>query len=102
MGGSCSPARAGGAGSAAAGWWAMDADGANATLVVSQGAIGVSPEDLAFTYPAWQPIGGPAIVPPPWTAGDGDRRRTAGAHAVPDTDPGSRARVQLDRHRDRR
>ncbi len=43
---------AGGAGSAAAGWWAMDADGANAILLVSRAAIGVSPEDLAFTYPA--------------------------------------------------
>ena len=34
--------------------------------------------------------------------GDSHHRRTACAHAVPDTDPGPRARVQLDRHCDRR
>ena len=39
---------------------------------------------------------------PAMDAGDGDRRRTACAHAVPDADPGPRARVQLDRHGDRR
>src|SRR6185437_8049688 len=48
---------AGGAGSAAAGWWAMDADGANAILMVPRASVGVSPEDLAFTYPAMQPMG---------------------------------------------
>ena len=58
---------AGGAGSATAGWWAMDANGANAILMVSRAQVGVSPEDLAFTYPAMQSMGGPAIVPPPWT-----------------------------------
>jgi WD40 repeat protein len=58
---------AGGAGSAAAGWWTMDADGARAILMVSRAQVGVSPEELAFTYPAMQSMGGPAIVPPPWT-----------------------------------
>ena len=83
---------AGGAGSAAAGWWAMDPDGANATLVVSRASIGVSPEDLPFTYPAWQPIGGPAIVPPPWTPAEatvvGPPAPTPSPTATPDLAPG--------------
>jgi hypothetical protein len=49
------------------GWWIMDADGSNATAVLSSSAIGVSSEDLEFTSPALQPLGGLAIVPPPWT-----------------------------------
>src|SRR6185295_18247289 len=40
--------------------------GANAILMVSRAQVGVSPEDLAFTNPAMQSMGGPAIVPPPW------------------------------------
>ena len=41
----------GGAGGAP-GWWTMDADGSNATAVLSSSAIGVSNEDLEFTVPA--------------------------------------------------
>jgi Tol biopolymer transport system component len=56
----------GGAGGAP-GWWTVDADGSNATAVLSSSAIGVSNEDLEFTIPALQPLGGLAIVPAPWT-----------------------------------
>lgn len=51
----------------AAGWWTMDADGASAAMLVPAAAIGVAPDSIGFTHPAWQPIGGPAMVPPPWT-----------------------------------
>ncbi len=53
------------------GWWTMDADGANASVIVSDAAIGVAPGDSRTTAPTWQPIGGAAIVPPPWTAASG-------------------------------
>jgi hypothetical protein len=49
------------------GWWTMDADGTNPAKLVSTEAIGVAPPDLASTGPAWQPLGGSAIVPLPWT-----------------------------------
>ena len=52
---------------ASAGFWTMDADGANAAMVMSAAAIGVAPESAGFSTPAWQPLGGAAIVPPPWT-----------------------------------
>ncbi len=50
-----------------AGFWTMDADGANAAMVMSAAAIGVAPESAGFSTPAWQPLGGAAIVPLPWT-----------------------------------
>ena len=31
-------------------------------------AVGVAPAEVQFTFPTWQPIGGAAIVPPPWKA----------------------------------
>jgi Tol biopolymer transport system component len=52
---------------AAAGWWTMNADGSDPALLVSAAAIGVEPSGIDGTHPAWQPIGGSAIVPPPWT-----------------------------------
>src|SRR6185503_3190719 len=54
------------AGDAAAGWWVMGADGSNAVRVMSATAIGVAPEDISSTSPVWQPLGGAAIVSPPW------------------------------------
>ncbi|MEA2619608.1 MAG: hypothetical protein QOC97_381, partial [Chloroflexota bacterium] len=54
-----------------AGWWAMDADGTNATLLVSNKAIGVAASGLGSTRPAWRPLGGATMVPPPWTAAPG-------------------------------
>ena len=50
------------------GWWTMDADGASAAVLVTNAAIGVK-TGLEGTRPVWQPAGGSAIVPPPWTAG---------------------------------
>ena len=50
------------------GWWTMDADGTGAAVLVTTAAIGVK-ADLEETSPLWQPAGGSAIVPPPWTAG---------------------------------
>ncbi len=48
--------------------WTMDADGANAALL----APGMMSRDkydspIWTEAPAWQPIGGPSIVPAPWT-----------------------------------
>jgi Tol biopolymer transport system component len=49
------------------GWWTMDADGTGAAVLVTNAAIGVK-ANLEETRPVWQPTGGSAIVPPPWTA----------------------------------
>jgi hypothetical protein len=54
--------------SASSGWWTMDADGTNAALLVPAATIGVAAADLQGTRPTWQPAGGSALVPPPWTA----------------------------------
>jgi len=49
------------------GFWTMDADGANAAELAPGMLAG--DENPAWTQaPVWQPIGGAAIVPPPWTA----------------------------------
>jgi Tol biopolymer transport system component len=53
------------------GWWTMDPDGANAAILMSDAAVGVPPADVQFTAPTWQPMGGAAIVPPPWKAATG-------------------------------
>ena len=45
----------------APGFWTMDADGSNAARLI-QGVL-VGDERM----PVWQPIGGPPVVPPPWT-----------------------------------
>ena len=54
--------------------------------------VGVSPEDLAFTYPAMQPMGGPAIVPPPWAPATattvGPPAPTPSPTPIPDLAPG--------------
>ena len=50
------------------GWWTMDADGSNPAILMSDSAVGVPPAEVQFTFPTWQPIGGTAIVPPPWKA----------------------------------
>ena len=55
------------ASSGAGGWWTMDADGTNVAPLLSAAAIGVAPESVGYTVPAWQQIGGAAMVPPPWT-----------------------------------
>jgi Galactose oxidase, central domain/WD40-like Beta Propeller Repeat len=49
------------------GWWTMDADGTAPAQLVSAEAIGVAAAELASTRPVWQPLGGSAIVPLPWT-----------------------------------
>ena len=46
----------------APGLWTMDADGSNAARLIP----GVSGRN-EWQSPAWQPIGGPSVVPPPWT-----------------------------------
>ncbi len=55
-----------GSGPAAAGWWTMGADGSQATLLLSAAQIGVKPADVRSTEPVWQPLGGAALVAPPW------------------------------------
>jgi dipeptidyl aminopeptidase/acylaminoacyl peptidase len=51
----------------APGWWTMDADGSHQTLLMSPSAIGLPPDALQGSNPRLQPLGGPAIVAPPWT-----------------------------------
>jgi galactose oxidase-like protein/WD40 repeat protein len=55
-------------GGRAPGWWTMDSDGANEAMLVSEAVLGVDPANLQFTGPVWQPIGGAAVPPPPWSA----------------------------------
>jgi hypothetical protein len=47
-------------------FWIMDADGTNATQLVPGAVTGAASGDYDWERPALQPIGGPAIVPPPW------------------------------------
>ena len=54
-------------GDADAGWWTMAADGTDDVLLLRISDLGVPPTDLPFTGLALQPLGGAAIVPPPWT-----------------------------------
>ena len=58
---SCSRRR--GAGSAAAGWWAMDANGANGGPPGVQGGDRCGPGGPCLHLPGQQPIGGPASCP---------------------------------------
>ena len=84
--------RAPGSAAGAAGWWTMDADGTNAAAVVAASAVVAAPEDIASTNPAWQPIGGAAIVPPPWApktaAVVGPPAPTPTPTPIPDLAPG--------------
>jgi len=48
-------------------FWTMDADGTNAAVLVPEAALGVAADDPWSTRPAWQPAGGPAVEPLPWT-----------------------------------
>jgi Galactose oxidase, central domain/WD40-like Beta Propeller Repeat len=75
-----------------AGWWTRDADGSNAALLMSATAIGVAVDGLGDTHPAWQPVGGAAIVPPPWTPAAaiavGPPAPTPSPTSTPDLAPG--------------
>lgn len=74
------------------GWWTMDADGSDAELLASATAIGVEPESVAATLPAWQSIGGPAIASLPWTPAPpiavGPAAPTPAPTPTPDLAPG--------------
>ena len=48
----------------APGVWTMDADGSNAARLI-QGVL--AGDEWPGWMPVWQPIGGPSVVPPPWT-----------------------------------
>jgi Tol biopolymer transport system component len=52
-------------------WWTMDADGANAASLVPGDVVGAAQDDFRWNRPTWQPLGGAAIVPPPWTPATG-------------------------------
>jgi hypothetical protein len=58
---------ASGAGGEAPGWWTMDGDGTHAALLVAAKAVNAA----GGSVPVWQPTGGSALVPPPWTASSG-------------------------------
>ncbi len=49
------------------GLWTMDADGANAAPLLSAEALGVAVAELGSIQSAWQPLGGTALAPLPWT-----------------------------------
>ncbi len=51
----------------APGLWTMDPDGTNAARSLSTEALGVAVGDLGSLHPAWQPVGGSALAPLPWT-----------------------------------
>jgi Tol biopolymer transport system component len=53
------------------GWWTMDADGTHPTLLVAGKVLVSAVGDIGQTNPVWQPLGGSAVVPPPWTAATG-------------------------------
>jgi hypothetical protein len=48
--------------------WTMEADGSSAVEVVAAQLLG---DSIVGFGPAWQPTGGPAIVPLPWAPGPG-------------------------------
>jgi dipeptidyl aminopeptidase/acylaminoacyl peptidase len=50
------------------GWWTMDSDGTDAALLISDAVVGAAANDFRPTAPTWQPVGGAAIVSPPWKA----------------------------------
>jgi Tol biopolymer transport system component len=62
-----SPAGSGGSPS----WWTMDADGSDAASLASGDVVGGVETDFRWNRPTWQPLGGAAIVPPPWTPATG-------------------------------
>jgi hypothetical protein len=62
---------AGGAQGEAPGWWTMDADGTHAALLVAGKTVSADVANIGTTDPVWQPVGGPAVVSPPWTAATG-------------------------------
>ncbi|HEV8403099.1 MAG TPA: kelch repeat-containing protein [Candidatus Limnocylindrales bacterium] len=74
------------------GWWTVDADGSNAALIVATKALVAAAGDIDQTRPTWQPLGGSAIVPPPWTAATaiavGPPAPTPSPTAVPSLAPG--------------
>jgi len=76
----------------AAGWWTMGADGSDAVPILPASAVVAAPEQIASTNPAWQPIGGAAIVPPPWAprtaAVVGPPAPTPTPTPIPDLAPG--------------
>jgi Tol biopolymer transport system component len=47
--------------------WVMNADGTGAAELIPAAGIGDPKLDFGWPLPAWQPIGGPALVPMPWT-----------------------------------
>ena len=55
-------------GGASAGWWTMNADGTDAALFIADAEVGPVSNFSPFVGPTWQPVGGAALVPPPWKA----------------------------------
>jgi Tol biopolymer transport system component len=80
------------AGGREAGWWVMDPDGGNETLLVGASALGLDSDAVAQSFPAIQPLGGEAIVAPPWTPAAavavGPPAATPTPTPVPDLGPG--------------
>ena len=58
-------------GGASPGWWTMNADGTDAALLIADAEVGPVAQLLVDAGPTWQPIGGAALVPPPWKAATG-------------------------------
>ena len=85
-----------------AGWWTMDADGSNATLLAAAAAIGVAPGAVAATDPAWQPVGGPATAALPWTPAPAVAVGPAAPTPSPSPVAGPGARLYLGRDPDYR
>ena len=60
-------------GGASPGWWTMNADGTDAALLIADAEVGPVAGRLLdrSAGPTWQPVGGAALVPPPWKAATG-------------------------------
>ena len=59
-------------GGASPGWWTMNADGTDAALLIADAEVGpVAGNFSSLAGPTWQPLGGAALVPPPWKAATG-------------------------------
>ena len=74
------------------GWWTMDADGGGLALLVPRSAVDLAPDQLAWSRPALQPLGGPGLASTTWTpvppVAVGPAAPTPAPTPVPELGPG--------------
>ena len=85
-------------GGASPGWWTMNADGTDAALLIADAEVGPVAANFSSTAgPTWQPVGGAALVPPPWKAATGVAVGPPAPTPVPTPVPAACARLRVDR-----